>query len=240
MKLSLTSFALLATLLYTCHLYSQDTTVIASLSNPDIALIQYYDAVKSNDVCLWKITGGTKTKFIPAYLLDGIEQPQTATLEARQLNRKGLPEIIVSWTFSYTHSYGGGGSPGTMGGGWEEDLAVTDIWDIDLDTIIFSATTHSYHGNMENEVVLKDSLKTEAGEDSLDYVERSEECNWDYTLAINDDNSISITKLSSRSLRTVKVNDIETEHNSNDCPPDHAEGNFVLIKGAYVFRKQAK
>lgn len=212
-----------------------DTIELARLEKPSVAFITYYDDSLGNDVFYWELKKGKKIKRMPAYNFDGIEKAQTANLQALQLNGKGLPEIVVRWTFEAHHNYGGQPELGEGGiaGGWYYNFEMVDVWDLDADSILFTAITHYAQENSETEGVRKDSLSDDA-EDSIDLVTHETKCGWEYAITFNSDHSIAISDPEMDSYEKISVNDVETSTTPMECAPDHYAGTFVLRHGIYV------
>ncbi|MFN8299948.1 MAG: hypothetical protein U0T75_12645 [Chitinophagales bacterium] len=214
-----------------------DTTELARLDKPAVAFITYYDDSLGNDVFYWELKRGKKTKHLPAYNFDGIERAQTATLQAIQLNGKGMPEIIVQWTFEAHHNYGGQPELGEGGiaGGWAYGFTMVDVWDLDADSILFTAITNYAQENSETEGVRKDSLaENDAKEDTIDLVTHQTNCSWQYEVTFNTDRSITLSMPVADGYEIISLNDVEESRTPMECTPDHLGGTFVLRRGVYV------
>lgn len=211
-----------------------DTITLARLEKPAVAFVTYYDDSLQTDVFYWELKQGKKVKRLAAYNFDGIEKAQTATLRALQLNGEGLPEIIVVWTFEAHHFYGAPSEigPGEIGGGWYYNFSMVDVWDLDADSILFTAIQQYAQGNSETQAVLKDSVVDDRH--TLDMVTRETNCRWQYEVTFNKDRSISLSEPVSSGEEIRTVNDIETGRTKNECAPDHSGGTFVLRRGTYV------
>ncbi len=231
-------------LLFACPSFfvkAGDTTELARLEKPSVALLKYFNDSLDTDVFYWEVQRGKKVKHLPAYSFDGIEIPQSATLQAMQLNGKGLPEIIVQWTFEAHHNYGGQPELGEGGiaGGWSYSFTMVDVWDLDADSILFTAISNYAQENSETEGIRKDSLsENEAEEDTIDLVTRETNCNWEYEVTFNTDRSITLSMPTADAYEVISVNDVEKSRSPIECTPDHLGGTFVLRRGVYVPKQE--
>ncbi len=217
-------------------LFAGDTTFITRLEKPDVCFLKVFDERTGDEKFIWSITKNGRTRYKPAYTINGIEYPQGATLSAQQLNARGLPEIIIEWHFSAEHNYGGDPLEGGTAGGWGYGFIQKDIWDLDADSMLFSATVDFMQVSSEINGEPKSASIDEG--DSIAVVEQLRSCEWSYNMVVNADGSITINNLTSKGFEVVTKDDIEESRGESECVPDKEEGSYVLRKRKYVFVKQ--
>lgn len=215
-------------------LLAGDTTLIARLEKPDVCFLKVFDEQSGNEKFIWSITKNGKTRYKPAYTIDGIEYPQGAILSAQQLNSKGLPEVIIEWHFSAEHNYGGDPVEGGTAGGWRYGFIQKDIWDIDADSVLFSAMVDFKQMSSEVNGMPRGTV---TDGDSIAVVEQLRSCVWSYSMVVNEDGSITISNLKSKGHEVVTKDDVEEGRKESECVPDKEEGTYVLRKRRYVYMK---
>ncbi len=215
-------------------LFAADTTSIARLEKPDVYFLKVIDEQTGNEKYIWSVTKRGRTRYKPAYAINGIEYPQEAILSAQQLNGMGLPEVIVEWHFSAEHNYGGNPLEGGMAGGWGYSFIQKDIWDLDADSILFSAVVEFKQMSSEVNGVPRDTI---TDDDSIAVVEQLRSCEWSYAMVVNADGSITISNLKSKGFEVVTKDDVEQSRGESECTPDKEAGTYVLRKKRCIYMK---
>lgn len=160
---------------------------------------------------------------------DGSASFDSCTIEKAQIDKKGLKEIIVSWTIEMSHSYGGTG-------GFYNKYTMHEIWSLDMRRKIFSAQDHHY--NWENTYAEPDTAT------GMDFMSRTEICSYSYDFNVNNKGQVEIKNLKKDHSVTYDEENGQTvskdESSENACPltaPDHEEGVYVLKKGQFILKK---
>jgi hypothetical protein len=158
---------------------------------------------------------------------DESAQIDSCIIKTIQVDRKGLREVMISWTLRLSHSYGG-----TMGGGVTTNLTRNEIWNLETRKRIFAATSNYY--NWENTNSEIDSIGR--------YEETISICSYSYDLNVNDKGEIIVSNLKeSNSNETTDYGDngvviSKTTKSSDICldsRPDHQVGTYKFKKGHY-------
>ena len=147
----------------------------------------------------------------------------TCTIRTIQIDRKGLKEVIITWSLHMSHSYGG------LGGGFENSYTMNEIWNLDTREKIFSAQNAYY--NFETTVY--------AENDSADQIIRTVICSYSYDFAVTDNGQIVISNMKEDNSVTYgddPHNKIKKEKDAcSFSPPDHEEGVYIYKEGEFIW-----
>jgi hypothetical protein len=227
--------------LYSGLSYSQryyiDTTILGRLADPPVTLGVYYSFSSSSgfDSTYFFVSfprnGHTETEVFAEY--HGFERGyDTIHLEARQLDGKGMPEIIASFLATDHGS-----------GSWWEQKEI-HIWNLDTRMEMFSDEfaydqwyfdINRFRYYPEDSTIAKtpmDSIKTI--DDSINGIQESFGCKWSYEIRFDSNGTLTISPFKIDAYPAIDP----TKNLDWTCSPKHMAGTYVIKNGVYVLKEK--
>ncbi len=148
----------------------------------------------------------------------------TSFIKTVQIDKKGLKEVVLSWSGQGSHSYGG-----VPGGGFSNKFTKHEIWNLNTGKKLFAAQSVYY--NEEQTGFYSET-------DSSDLRTRKVTCSYHYTFSVTKEGKVVISQLKVKNAVTYddeKVNRIREEKNAcSFSMPDHKPGVYVLKGEQFV------
>lgn len=147
----------------------------------------------------------------------------TCFVQTVQIDKKGLKEVVISWSGEGSHSYGG-----NPGGGFFTKFTKHEIWNLNTGKKLFAAQSIYY--NQENMGYYSET-------DSSVVRTRTQTCSYQYTFSVTKEGKVVISHLKEKNSVThddETVNRIKEEKNACSFPPDHKPGVYLFRGGQFV------
>ncbi|OQP56759.1 hypothetical protein [Niastella populi] len=142
----------------------------------------------------------------------------TCFIQTVQIDKKGLKEVVLSWSTQFSHSYGG--SPG---GSFSNKFTKHEIWNLNTGKKLFAAQSVYYN---------EEHTGFYSGTYSSDLRTRKVTCSYRYTFSVTNEGKVVISRLqvnNSVMYDNETVNRIKEEKNAcSFSMPDHQPGIYVL------------
>jgi hypothetical protein len=148
----------------------------------------------------------------------------TCFIQTVQIDKKGLKEVVLSWSAKLSHSYGG-----EPGGSFSSNCTKHEIWNLNTGKKLFAAMSVYY-----NEEVLGEYSK----KDSSVLIDRTQICSYSYTFSVTKEGKVVISNLHKKNSVTYNDETVNRTHKEkNTCAfpmPDHKPGVYILKGEQFV------
>ncbi len=205
-----------------------DTTVIGHLDNPPLTIKSWLALNDSTCYLLNFVRKGHNEQLVFVDATGGLDRIPECYLEARQLDGKGLPEIIAIL------------KAGDIGASVRWQQTIVHIWNLDTRTEMFADIKAVDLVNFGKRYPpnLPEGISDDA-RDSIVAVQDSIDDTNDFTCQCNFNFEMVFDKHGSFIIPPFEIKSVPMKNDVNwDCKPLHKPGTYVIKKGVYVLKNK--